>query len=103
MDKAIPAFRIMLSSMAFVGPTIMFVTAFQGLSQGVKALFLSLLRQFIIFIPIMLLFRFFWGINGVWISGPVADVLSFLLVFAFIRFEYKKLHGGPNAIPEKPW
>jgi putative MATE family efflux protein len=102
-EKAIPAFRIMLSSMMVVGPTIMFITAFQGLSQGVKALFLSLLRQFIIFIPIMLLFRYFWGIMGIWISAPVADVLSFLLVFAFIRHEYKKHHGGPNDIPLKPW
>jgi putative MATE family efflux protein len=99
----IPAFRIMLSSMAVVGPTVMFITAFQGLSQGVKSLFLSLLRQFIIFLPIMLLFRYFWGLTGIWVSGPIADILSFILVFAFIRYEYKKHHGGRDDKEEKAW
>ncbi len=101
-EKTIPAFRIMLSSMCVVGPTIMFITAFQGLSQGMKALLLSLLRQFIIFIPIMLLFRYIWGIMGVWVSAPVADILSFLLVFAFIRREYNK-HRHAGSKPEKAW
>ena len=101
--QTIPAFRIMLSSMLFVGPTIMFVTAFQGLSQGMKALFLSLLRQFIIFVPIMLLFRYLWGLMGVWVSAPICDVLSFALVYGFIYKEYKKHHGGPDDKPEKAW
>ena len=101
--QTIPAFRIMLSSMMLVGPTIMFVTAFQGLSQGMKSLFLSLLRQFIIFIPIMLLFRYFWGLMGVWVSAPICDILSFALVYGFIYKEYKKHHGGPDDKPEKAW
>ncbi len=100
-EKTIPAFRIILSSMAVIGPTIMFVTAFQGLSQGMKALLLSLLRQFIIFIPIMLLFRYFWGLMGVWVSAPICDILSFALVFGFIYREYKKHHGVPDDKPEK--
>ena len=101
--QTIPAFRIMLSSMMLVGPTIMFVTAFQGLSQGMKSLFLSLLRQFIIFIPIMLLFRYFWGLMGVWVSAPICDILSFALVYGFIYKEYKKHHGSPDDKPEKAW
>ena len=101
--EAIPALRIMLSTMMFVGPTMMFITAFQGLSQGTKALFLSLLRQFIFFIPLLFLFRYLFGLMGVWVSMPASDILSFTLIFVFIYREYKKHHGGPNDIPVKPW
>ena len=101
--EAIPALRIMLSTMLFVGPTIMFVTAFQGLSQGTKALILSLLRQFIFFIPLLFLFRHLFGLVGVWWSMPASDILSFALVYVFIYREYKKHHDGDDDKPEKAW
>jgi MATE family, multidrug efflux pump len=88
--EAVPAMRIMLSMMLFVGPTIMFVTTFQGLSQGTKSLVLSLLRQFLIFIPILYLFRHLFGLTGVWFTMPASDTLSFALVGFFIYREYRK-------------
>jgi putative MATE family efflux protein len=89
--EAIPALRIMLSTMLLVGPTMMFITTFQGLSQGKKALFLSLLRQFLFFIPILFLFRHLFSLVGVWVTMPVSDILSFALIYVFIYREYKKL------------
>ncbi len=87
---AVPVLRIMMSSMVLVGPTMMFITAIQGLSKGTLALFLSLLRQFLIFIPILFLFRYLFGLWGVWWSMPAADTLSFALVFVFIIREYRQ-------------
>ncbi len=87
--EAVPVMRIMLSAMLFVGPTMMFVTAFQGLSKGSVALVLSLLRQFLIFLPLMLLFRYFFGLYGVWWSMPISDTLSFWLTLVFILREYR--------------
>ncbi len=88
--EAIPVMRIMLSGMVFVGPTIVFITAFQGLSKGTLALFLSLLRQFLIFIPLLFLFRYLFGLYGVWWSMPASDTLSFALTLVFILREYRK-------------
>jgi putative MATE family efflux protein len=101
--EAIPALRIMLSTMLFIGPTVMFITAFQGLSQGTKSLILSLLRQFLIFIPLLYLFRYLWGLLGVWLSAPASDILSFALIYVFFYREYKKHPGGPGDKPEKAW
>jgi putative MATE family efflux protein len=96
--ETVPALRLLLSTMFIVGPLMMFITAFQGLSQGTKALFLSLLRQFICFIPVIFLFRHLWGLMGIWIAMPASDILSFALVFTFIYREYKKhLHAGSKA------
>ena len=87
---AVPAMRIMLSTMLFVGPTVVFVTAFQGLSKGTHALFLSLLRQFLIFLPLLFLFRHLFGLYGVWWSMPASDILSFTLTLAFMLREYRR-------------
>ena len=89
-EAAIPAMRIMLSMLPLYGPIIVFVTTFQGLSRGMMALFLSLLRQFLFFIPLLFLFRYTFGIYGVWSSMPVSDTLSFLVTFFFIYREFRK-------------
>ena len=90
METTIPAMRILICTMIFIGPSIMFITVFQGLSRGAMALVLSLVRQFLLFIPLLYLFRHIWGLYGVWWSLPVSDVLSFALTFYIIYREYRK-------------
>ena len=68
----------------------MFITAFQGLSRGMMSLILSLVRQFIFFIPLLYLLRYLLGIYGVWLSLPASDVLSFTVTFLFLYREYRK-------------
>jgi putative MATE family efflux protein len=90
ISVAVTAMRIMMSTMVFVGLNIMFITAFQGLSKGKTALVLSLVRQFIIFVPLLYLFRFLFGLTGVWVSGPVSDFMGLIISLIFIFREYKK-------------
>jgi putative MATE family efflux protein len=86
----IPAFRIMLSSMVLIGPSMMIVTTFQGLSKGGTALGLSLLRQFIVFIPLLFLFRHIFGLTGIWVSAPAADTIGVVVSLGFIWYEYRR-------------
>jgi len=90
LEMTVPAMRILLSTMMFIGPTIMFITVFQGLSRGTMALVLSLARQFLLFVPLLYLFSYLFGLYGVWSALPVSDVLSFTLTFAFIYREYRQ-------------
>ncbi len=90
LEVTIPAMRIMLSTMLFIGPTIMFITVFQGLSKGTMALILSLVRQFLLFVPLLYLLSYLRGLYGVWWALPISDVLSFIVTFAFIYLEYRK-------------
>ena len=89
MAIAVPAMRILLSSIIIVGPTIMFITTFQGLSKGTQAMFLSLVRQFIFFIPALFLLHRFLGLTGVWLSLPVSDVLAFIISGLWLYREYR--------------
>ncbi|GAG90982.1 unnamed protein product, partial [marine sediment metagenome] len=86
---AVPAMRIAMAALVFVGPAILCVTTFQGLSKGKDALVLSLARQFIFFVPLLLLLPRFLGINGVWLSLPISDVLAFLVAGLWLFREYK--------------
>lgn len=90
LEVTVPAMRILLSTMIFIGPTIMFITVFQGLSRGMMALILSLARQFLLFVPLLYLMSYLFGLYGVWWALPVSDVLSFVLTFIFTYLEYKK-------------
>jgi putative MATE family efflux protein len=86
----VPAMRIVLATTFLVGPSVMFITTFQGLSQGTMALVLSLVRQLIFFIPLLYLLRHLLGLTGVWLSLPLSDILSFIVAFTAIYREYRK-------------
>ena len=87
---AVPAMCIFIVAMPLIGPSIMFITAFQGLSKGNAAMVLSLVRQFIFFVPLLFLFSRIWGLNGVWLSMPVSDTLAFVVSGLWLFREYKR-------------
>jgi putative MATE family efflux protein len=94
----IPAMRIMLFTMPLIGPNIMFITTFQGLSKGTMALILSLVRQFILFVPLLFILSHILGMHGVWWSMPASDSLAFIITFTFIYREYLKQKRGGNSL-----
>lgn len=87
---AVPAIRIVLSSLAIAGPAILFVTTFQGLSKGKEALILSLARQLVFLVPILFVLPRYLGLLGVWLSLPISDVLGFIVSGAWLLREYRR-------------
>jgi len=85
----VPAMRIMLATLVLLGPNIIFIVTLQGLSRGMMALVLSLLRQFLLFVPFLYLFAHFFGLTGIWVSMPVSDILGFVVSFYFIYWIYR--------------
>jgi len=86
---AVPGMRIFCSTLVLIGPTIIFITTFQGLSKGTDAMLLSLGRQFIFFVPGLFLFSRLWGLTGVWIAMPVSDILGFATAGFWLLREYR--------------
>lgn len=64
---------------------------FQAVGKAVQAAVLSLSRQVLFFIPLLLILPRFWGLNGVWRTAPIADGLSVLITAIFIFNEMKSL------------
>jgi len=89
VDVAVPAMRIILSSITILGPTVLFVTTFQGLSKGKEALVLSLVRQLVFFVPILFVLPRFIGLTGIWLSLPLSDVFGFIVTGGWLLREYR--------------
>ncbi|TXD83875.1 MATE family efflux transporter [Subsaximicrobium wynnwilliamsii] len=63
---------------------------FQAVGKAIPALLLTLTRQGFFFIPLILILPHYMGEIGVWISFPIADVLS-TIVTGFFLFREMKL------------
>ncbi|EGV43011.1 MATE family efflux transporter [Bizionia argentinensis JUB59] len=63
---------------------------FQAVGKATPALLLTLTRQGFFFIPLILILPHFYGEIGVWVSFPIADVLSTIVTGYFLRREIKK-------------
>ncbi len=63
---------------------------FQAIGKAIPALFLSLTKQGFFLIPLILILPNFFGVFGVWISFPIADVLSTVVTGYYLRKDVKK-------------
>ena len=63
---------------------------FQAAGKALPALALTLLKQGVFLIPLVYILPKFFGLNGVWFSFPVADVLATLVTLLFLRSEVRK-------------
>lgn len=62
---------------------------FQAIGKAIPALLLTLTRQGFFFIPLLLILPKLYGEFGVWISFPLADVISTIVTGYFLNREIK--------------
>lgn len=85
------ALRINLGLFIVVGSQIAISQFFQSIGIAWKAIFLSLTRQFLYLIPIILFLPPFIGLDGVWLSGPISDGLAAVTAWIFLWQHVKKV------------
>jgi putative MATE family efflux protein len=94
------AMRICVFGLPLVGFQIIGGSLFQALGKAIPALFLSLSRQVLILIPLMLTLPRFVGLKGVWLSFPTADIFSSVMTSMFILWAMKRMPGtGTVTVP----
>lgn len=89
VDFAVTGMRVCMVAFPLVGAQIVIGNFFQAIGKAKMAIFLSLTRQLLFFIPCLLILPDFWGRNGIWMSMPVADTLSFVVTMAALVFFLK--------------
>lgn len=92
VSTAIEGLKIYLCMLPVVGFQIICANYFQASGKAKVAMFLSLLRQVLFLIPLMLILPKFLGLTGVWLAGPIADFLSAVVTSIFIYKEVKILN-----------
>lgn len=98
---AIPAFRIYVITQFLVGPTIVWINLFNGIGKGMTSMTLLLTRQLIFLIPLIYVLPSFFGINGVWMAQPIANVLVFFIILGWTQREFRILERQ-KAVTEGP-
>lgn len=83
--------RIFLSMLPLVGFQIISANYFQAVGKAPKAIFLSLLRQVLVLIPLLIILPKIFGLTGVWYAGPTADFVASLLTALFLFKELRHL------------
>ena len=92
------AMRIFFILMPLNGFQIISANLFIVTGRPKTTIFLSMLRQFLVLIPCMLIFGRVWGLWGVVASMPVADGFAFLITGIMIYFELRKLRGASGKL-----
>lgn len=80
-----------------VGFQIVSTNFFQSLGMAAKSIFLSLTRQIIFLIPLLLLLPPCFGLKGVWSAFPASDALAILVTVVLIMREFGKLRRMEGA------
>lgn len=94
---ALPAFRYQCIAM-FLQPVIVVTNMmFQSIGKSGRATFLACCRQGVCFIPLVLTLPHLWGLSGVEICQPIADVLTFCISLPFLLSFLKQLDGMEHA------
>ncbi len=63
---------------------------FQSIGQSRLSIWLVVLRQIILLIPLLLILPQFIGLNGVWLAQPITDLIIAILSFYLIRKEFTR-------------
>jgi putative MATE family efflux protein len=86
MDRGITAVRIFFAMTPLIGFQIIASGTFQAIGRPALALVMSLSRQVLFLIPMVLLLPRFLGMEGVWIACASSDFLaSIVTAFFYIR------------------
>lgn len=86
---AIPGMRIVFMFFPIIGMQMVAATFFQSIGKAGKAIFLSLTRQVLILLPLLLILPSFYGVRGVWLSMPTADLLSSITAIWLLTIQYR--------------
>jgi len=102
ISQGAPALRLVIMMIPVIGVQIVGAALFQSLGKAVPSLVLSLLRQVLVLIPLLLFLPRVGNLalTGIWISYPLADLISTLLTGILIFKEMNKMKECEDAPAE---
>ena len=90
-DFAIRLLRVYMMFVFLTGCTSVTSNFFTGIGKPVKGTILSLARQVIFSLPLILLLPGFFGIDGFVYAGPIGDLCAFLFAAVMVIHEFRNM------------
>ncbi len=90
LKLGIPALRIISISFIPAGVSIVFSSSFQALGNGMFSLYMSLIRQLVVIVPVAYILGQLFGVSAVWAAYPIAEFTCLIFAIIFLRILYKR-------------
>jgi len=84
--------RMIIMLFPLIGFQIIGAGYFQSIGKAGPSIILSLSRQVIFLLPLLLLLPVFMGLDGIWLSFPIADLLAIALTAIILALDIKKMN-----------
>ncbi|MBU1239364.1 MATE family efflux transporter [Myxococcota bacterium] len=97
--------RITVLGIPLVGVNIVATTMVLAFGKALPSLIMSMSRQVLFLMPLVLLLPLKMGLNGIWIAFPLADLAAFFLIMALAAREFKslkRLDSLSRVLPVEP-
>lgn len=91
MEFAVLTFRLFLMLVTFTCLIKMSSIFFQAVGDPLKSAIVSLSRDILFFVPLVIILPHFWQIKGVLLAAPIADLLGLVVMIVLIRIFFKNL------------
>lgn len=88
IESSAKAMRIMSLVMPLIGFQLVTTNFFQSIGMVKKSIFLSLTRQMLFLIPLLLILPLFHGEDGVWYSMPISDFVAAMLTITMLKIQF---------------
>ena len=99
IERASWAMRVMCMFMPVIGFQLVTTNFFQSIGKVNRSIFLSLTRQVLMLIPLLLILPNYYGVEGVWYSIPISDMVSALLTVVTLILQFKEWKLEKNKQP----
>ena len=90
-EKAVRAFHLVVAAFPLVGAQMVIGNFFQSIGHAGKSIFLSVTRQMLFLIPLLAVLPQWWGLDGVWLSMPISDSISFVAAACMLAYMIRKI------------
>ncbi len=101
IDMAVNGIRINMIAFPLIAFQAVVTNFFQSIGKAKISIFLSLSRQMLFLLPLLVILPPFWGVDGVWWSLPLSDTIAFLVTLVMMirymkkfKLQHKALSNG---------
>ncbi|WP_378954434.1 MATE family efflux transporter [Pelosinus sp. sgz500959] len=91
--------KIVLAMLPILGFQLISAQYFQAVGKAKHAIFLSMSRQVILLIPLLLIMPNLFGLMGAWIATPLADLGAAVVTAVFLLKELRRMNSAINKNP----
>lgn len=101
MEFAVNTFRIFLMFVTFTCSIKVISIFFQAVGEPTKAAIVSLSRDIVCFVPLVIFLPSVMGINGALWAAPIADVIGIILSIILVAILFRKIRKNSSNAEEK--